>query len=522
MKKLILLINLTLLGLSSLFSQIQLGEWNIHLPYYEGYQVTQSEDYIFCASKMGLFSYQKKDHAVETLTKINGLADVGISAINYNPFTDQLLIAYSNSNLDIIEGQGIINLPDIKNKIMTGDKRVYRIFFHNQKAFLACGFGIVILDMAAKEFTDTWLIGPDGGKLKIADFTVFQDSYYAATENGLYRIDTSNTFPANYANWERITIQSIQEEIEEVENFKDELFLVLKDETGNESLRKLSNGTWSIPTFNEDGDYNRLINQDSLLLVVKSHSLEAYDENDFRAYIIYNYSFGSPSMQSALADEKGHYWIADRYYGLVRSVLPWSSEQIIPNGPFRESAFDIAISDNQVWVTGGGKTPSYGQIYSNAGIYQYTNYTWTNFNYQLEKNIPSYLSDICEIIVDPMDSKRVFAGSWGYGLLEFYDNQLVEVHNDSNSTLQSIFAGSYVRIGGLAFDDANNLWVSNSKVDNILSCYTPDKEWIALPYGSTAAADLAGKILIDRNNYKWIILPRGEGLFILDDNGTPA
>lgn len=516
-----MLIAWLMLGISA-NGQLKLGEWNIHLPYYEGVEVTQSPNKIYCASKMGLFSFDKQDRSVEVMTKITGLSDVGISTINYNSFTNSLLVAYSNSNLDVLTNEGIINLPDIKNKIMTGDKQVYRVFFHQSKAYLACGFGIVVLDMQDLEFADTWMIGPEGGKIKICDFTVFDEYFYAATEKGLYRIDTANAFPANYANWEQIQVLETDEKILEVETVKNDLYLVHQSTTGNQIILRKNTTGWEIPAFTPESDYTRIIGQDSLLITIRSQVLESFLPTGFRPYIVYNYSFGAPAMRSALVDEAGDYWIADANYGLIRSAEPWANEAIMPNGPYRESAFDIDISDNKVYVAGGGKDPSFTQIYSNAGIYKYANREWTNYNRELDENYPSWTWDMTEIIVDPTDSKRIFAGSWGCGLLEFYEDQLVTIHNDSNSSLQSIFAGNYVRIGGMAYDQDHNLWVSNAKVNHVLSCYTADKEWIGMPYGEVANADQAGKILIDQNNYKWVVLPKGDGLFILDDAGTPG
>ena len=43
--------------------------------------------------------------------------------------------------------------------------------------------------------------------------------------------------------------------------------------------------------------------------------------------------------------------------------------------------------------------------------------------------------------------------------------------------------------------------------------------WITNPV--TIDAPTIGDIIISRNGYKWIILPRGFGLFVLDDNNTP-
>ena len=47
----------------------------------------------------------------------------------------------------------------------------------------------------------------------------------------------------------------------------------------------------------------------------------------------------------------------------------------------------------------------------------------------------------------------------------------------------------------------------------------PDGTWIVNPI--TIDAPTIGDIIITKSGIKWIVLPRGHGLFILDDNNTP-
>jgi hypothetical protein len=522
MIKKIVLQSVILLSVLSGYSQLQIGQWNEHLPYYEGIDVAQSDDKILCASKMGVFYVEKSDRSVHKLSRISGLSEVGIGAIGYNPATDHFVIAYSNSGIDILEGQQVYSLPDIKNKIMTGDKRINHLFFKGSSAFLSCGFGIVVLDLVKKEVMDTWLIGDLGAKVKVSDFTTYEASYFAATESGLYHADTSNAFLANFANWSKMPMLVGADQILEVEVFDGMLYIIVRMTDGNRRIMRWTGTEWETPSYLSESGYRRMNAQGGKLVIVRDLSLEVFDPTGFRDYLLYDYSFGMPAMRDALIDENQHYWIADENHGLVFSSLPWHAESIVPNGPFRESAFDMKIEANQLWVAGGGRDPSYTQIYSKSGIYTYQDATWENINVYSEGDLPDYLFDITEIAIDPLDPKRVFAGSWGCGVLEFYDKKLIKVHNDTNSTLQTILPGSFVRIGGMAFDRNNNLWVSNANVYNILNCYTPEKEWFNLPYGAISSAEQAGQVMIDRNNFKWVVLPKGDGLFILDDNDTPG
>jgi ligand-binding sensor domain-containing protein len=112
--------------------------------------------------------------------------------------------------------------------------------------------------------------------------------------------------------------------------------------------------------------------------------------------------------------------------------------------------------------------------------------------------------------------------TWGYGIIYLEKMQKKAVYNPSNSSLQTIIPGDFCRVYGMAFDKNMNLWVTNSGVSNPISVLSADGKWTSLNYGPAINAPNVSKLLIDSGNRKWVILPRGNGLFVFDDNGTPG
>jgi len=70
----------------------------------------------------------------------------------------------------------------------------------------------------------------------------------------------------------------------------------------------------------------------------------------------------------------------------------------------------------------------------------------------------------------------------------------------------------------MAFDKSGNLWMTQTQVPGSIKVLKSDGSWIVNPI--TIDAPTIGDIIITRAGHKWIILPRGYGLFILDDNKT--
>ncbi|HKK41609.1 MAG TPA: two-component regulator propeller domain-containing protein, partial [Bacteroidales bacterium] len=144
----------------------------------------------------------------------------------------------------------------------------------------------------------------------------------------------------------------------------------------------------------------------------------------------------------------------------------------------------------------------------------FENNKWTNIT-------SSSIKDPLRSLIDPSDNSHMFITTWGWGLLEYRNNELVNEYTESNSPLQTIIPGQhYVRICGMAMDRNNYLWITQTEVPGSIKVLKPDGSWIVDPL--TIDAPDMGDIIIAKNGYKWIILPRGYGLYVLDDNNTPG
>ena len=69
---------------------------------------------VWSASLTGLLRYDRASGEIETYDKTNGLSDVQIRQIAWNAEIESLVIAYENSNIDLINDFGeVTNIPDI-------------------------------------------------------------------------------------------------------------------------------------------------------------------------------------------------------------------------------------------------------------------------------------------------------------------------------------------------------------------------------------------------------------------------
>src|SRR5438874_9854 len=106
-------------------SQAQLqpiGQWREHLPWQQVTAVTFTNDKVWAATPYSLFSVDATDNSIERHSKINGLTETGISAIGAEATGERVIIAYNNSNIDVLNNNNVTNINALKNSTVAADK----------------------------------------------------------------------------------------------------------------------------------------------------------------------------------------------------------------------------------------------------------------------------------------------------------------------------------------------------------------------------------------------------------------
>lgn len=182
--------------LSALVSLPANAQWKSYLAYSEPTEIERaSGNMIYVLASEGLYSYDTSDQSLQTYDKMNALSDCGIAHIAWCQKTKRLVIVYSNHNIDLLEANGnVVNMADYMNKTMTTDKTVNDIYVDGAYAYLSTGFGIVKINVANGEISDTYQLG-----FKV-NYSYIKDGYlYAASmANGMYRAPlTANLLDPN-------------------------------------------------------------------------------------------------------------------------------------------------------------------------------------------------------------------------------------------------------------------------------------------------------------------------------------
>lgn len=529
----LLLIITSLFSAKDMLSQdIPIGLWREHLPYKNGISVAATDKLVYCATRHSLFYYHKGLLTTSSLSKINGLSDVGFSKIAWHANTDNLLIAYSNANIDLLHDGKITNLSDIKRQNLPINKVINNITFREDEAWLACGFGIVVINLVKKEFKETYIIGNQGSYININDIKFYNDTIYAATDAGIYRAALKDYLP-DFTNWTLWTeIPYPLHKYNTLAFFNDMPFINLSN--GGvmvDTLMYREQGQWKHYTrFGYEVLYQLDVFGDKLLMT-KWDNVVVLDTQMEVHRIIYDYTAGFETVKQvtsmeAVIDEKGYVWIADVNQGLVFIYDQWAYKFIAPNGPGSKEAFHMYSSDNDLWIASGAYSSTWSMTFKRDGLFHFNGMEWKTVNGTTDPIIDSLFDFVC-VAIDPSDPTKVYAGTWDRGLISLKNGKVIKIYDQTNSSLSVLennALGVYkVAIGGLTFDSKGNLWMTNAGVTKSLSVMKADGTWISYDISSAdmkMADRVSGKIVIDRIGQKWVLLGRGYGLQVFNDNNT--
>ncbi|MEA3318135.1 MAG: T9SS type A sorting domain-containing protein [Bacteroidota bacterium] len=509
MKKIFLISFLFFLIINS-NAQIGVGEWREHLSFSYIYSLTQSPTKIYSASANALFEYNKSAHNISKLTKVDGLSDVGVSSILYSNENETLLVGYSNGNIDLITNNSIINISDIKREAIIGDKSINDILFIDNYAYLSCGFGIVVLDVDKKEIKETYYIGDNGTQIFVNKLIRFGDYFYASTKNGLYKTEFANSNLADYHNWIKINdILNSNDEFGSMAVFNNNLFVNHYSDNNN-IIYQLNNNEWT--EFRNDSYRVRNIKSEAEnLFIVDEEKITKYNSNLESIEVLDSYNSSNANPYDIII-YNNNWWIADKGNGTVK--YNGGFEFIHPNGPYTSNSYSVKVSNDIVFVTAGSMNSAWNNVWINGMIYYFENEQWKSlFNYNVK--------DLVNICIDESNPSHFYATSWEGGILEYNNFNLESTFDETNSELQSIYPGeNFVRCKGITLDKDKNLWITNSGVSKPIVVKKSDNSWKSFTYDGLISNINLGKILITQDNNKWLVIPRGGGLFAFNNNGT--
>ncbi len=532
MKHIFNFIVITLLLLSGILKSQEkqaVGQWRDLLGYYSCSSVTHSSDWskIYVTNRNGIAIYNNNTGEIERIiNKTNGLADVGITLIRCSPYNNAVLVCYENGNIDLIENDEVYNISDIKNVTITASKTINEITFRSNLAYIACGFGIIVFDLSKKEIKETYFIGKNNTYLNVYQVAFDDSLIYAATDSGLVRANLSSILN-DFRNWKNFT--TIPEgTYSGVVNFNNKIYaayspfakdgawmkdtLYTRDNTGNWTKKfypPVSPGSGTVIK-------KMYVFNNKCIAFINPFGANAIDKNDNQIYAISSYSFGNSDIKDIavnftqlLPNTPVISYIADNTHGFIKTE--WDGYKIIIDGTKGKLVSRIKAKNGKIVIATSLISETGSPNFYLEGLYFFDGEKW---NYLRDMNNDTIV-DLNDAVIDPNDETHIYASSWINGIVEYKNNKLYKVYNKSNSGLTNFSAVNlhWHGLNAITIDPNNNVWVAHPVTAFPFAVLKNNGQLVNLNYSGFTSI-FVSRILYDKSNRVWTLLPRGDGIFV--------
>ncbi|MBL7825699.1 MAG: hypothetical protein JNJ57_03645 [Saprospiraceae bacterium] len=503
------------------FPPLQIGEWRQHLPWQRSVYVTQSSTKVYFGTEWAVVEIDKADRSANFITKVEGLSDVGINLVRYNAGADALIISYTNSNLDIYypADGSVLNLPFIqKNPNVIGDKKIYDVFFDGDIAYFACGFGMLKFNVEKAEAEYTVFTGAP-----VRAVAQYGGYLWMGTDGGLYRLPVGDENPADFGRWQSVGASQgfpVGEPVTALAVWNSQLMLgigkSLLSYDGGSPLELASTQNRQVKYLTADGPGLMIgwYNPNSFGI----GTVEYLETSGIRSEI--HGPCGAEFPLYGVESESQKFWFADqndgfRYFN--RSL--GQCDKFSFNSPYRHIATEISISGDRVYLATPGAKSNLEPLYEfRSGVYIFEKDEWRRFYGESNPEMVPFdcEKDMWRVAAHPSEPDKFYVGSWIGGLTEATaPGETAACYNKTNSILRNAGAAGENRtaIGGMAFDQDENLWISNFSSSAPIAVKKADGTWANFP---AAPASSVMQVAVDQSGFKWFVLTFNGGIMVYD------
>ena len=204
----------------------------------------------------------------------------------------------------------------------------------------------------------------------------------------------------------------------EIETFNDKLIVNFTENKYNTDTMFIYNGVkWDYFLKDDNSIKREIRSQSDRLILTKQYSVRVLDSN-FNNISNFNNSLGP--FSTVYDKNRNAYWIGDNTTSLIKMNLDGSRQTIVFDGPFNNLAFEIKAKGDQLWVAPGGYTSTWAKRWLKSGVFYYTNNDWAFIN-DWNTDALDTISDLVCIAIDPINSSKVYVGTFDNGILEIED-----------------------------------------------------------------------------------------------------
>ncbi|GAB3248136.1 two-component regulator propeller domain-containing protein [Larkinella harenae] len=449
---------------------------------------------IYCASENGFFYYDPAANETTRLSRDDGFSETGVSQLAYLPDQKRLLVGYRSGTIDLLSvsetgepgARTTITLIRDATQI-PGSKRINHLARVGNEAYLACDFGMVVLDVARSEIRDTYRnIGPNGTSVVVYSTVFANDSIYAATSRGLLAARFAPAVNlAFFGNWQTVPLPA-GASVRAVAGVGNRLYVAWP----GRGVAERQNGRWTV--------VQALPAITGLLQTATEWIATAPDQLLRSAGVLLEHELvGEPRE---IVEAAGNFWVADSLSGLLR-IYGAAVQAVSPDGPASDvfQRLSAAGPTGSVLALPGGFSDDLKSLRRRRGFDQFGQNRWQNF---LSPSLPT---DFVSAVYNPGD-QRTYLGSFGGGLWALTAQGAPEVVHQTLANISS-----------LAVDPAGEIWLTTPTLNFGQATVHVRRKSGQIESFMPSRGD-SQQLIIDDNGFLWMTLSNfnGGGMQVFD------
>ena len=455
-----------------------LGQWREHYNNKSVQYVVKGND-LYGATTNQVFSIDAKNN-IQFLGKSNGLHEIEIAAIAWDPTQSQLIIAYKNSNIDIVKGDEIFSIPDIYLSKVYANKKINSIQILGPWALVSTHFGIVVVDLIKYEIKDTWFANNNRQATITYQTISTADSLYALTEEGLFSTALKNYY-INSNQWKKINGYT---GIKKLSTYNNIVYAI-----GSKNIYQLPK-TDPIYQSSNDSIRNAYAHKEGLYIIKSdgtNGSLLNLNTNNTITNILDKTYLSIPVD---LTIDQNNIWIADSLNGLI--LKNTETKNILLGGPSEKIKGTGFVNSNYLLAPFGANKGGFSS-YSGAG--------WKNYTQLNGVNLPV----LTAASIDPIDNSWWFASAASFLHYNITSNSIETI---SPSTVN----GNFTQI---QFSKEGIFWALQDGQGLIQK---QDNKWTSIPFPQNFLKNGLKNMVVNHQGQAWMPGPANQGLYVYQSN----
>lgn len=500
--------------------------WTAHTSFGEGTDLSLTDSHVWISTEGGVYSIERSSGGISRLTVVDGLAQVGSSAISADQSRGVIWVGYDDGLMDRIDAETgeIRTFRDIERAEQYTARGINRITVQGDSLLIGTEFGVVVFDPTRNEVRDSYSrFGSLPVAMTVHDVYVETEVFgratmWVATNEGIAHAPLNGLNLQDPASWS----------VERVGSGSDPIPVFSLTEMGGfvyagaqaDVYRRGISGTWQ-----KLGVTNRAVTHlaasESAVVGSATFALVVVREDGSAS----SHSVDGLPFPVAASLEGSLLWLLDGANGLARASIPALDSGVLspdqtylPSGPADGSFSLLSMSEEgDVWASGVNAP--------NTGFYRLdTEGIWTSWS---TLNTPELQGKAAFVHVFAGEGGVGWAGSEGAGVALVGAEGTVTLFTPANSSLLPALGSSdFVVVGGLHEDAFGNLWVTTRASSEPLHMRTPSGDWKGfgpkIGQGLLSTSTAYGRVFIDSFDEKWIVVHREtnfqqkRGLMVLD------